>query len=294
MERTKNKPQSERQLAWKKRWYRFSRNYMSVSGLIIVAVVIIAAIFAQWITPYPEHAGAFTDYTNANMAPSASHIFGTDNIGRDIFTRVIFAFRNALKMAVIVLAISVPVGSVFGMIAGIRQGTWVDTVIMRFTDIFLSVPSMILALAIASILKPNMTNAMLAITVSWWPWYCRLAYGTARSISRENYVRYAELTGGSFAHIVFREILPNCISPILTKMTLDVGWVIMTGASLSYIGLGEQAPTPALGNMISAGIKYLPVQWWNTVFPAIGIIVIILGFNLLGDGVSDLLAVEEE
>lgn len=294
MEKTRNKPQSEKLLAWKKRWYRFSRNYMSVIGLVIVVLVILAAIFAPWITPYPEHAGAFTDYANANLAPSGSHIFGTDSVGRDILTRVIFAFRNALKMAVIVLVISVPIGSILGMIAGIRQGTWIDTVIMRFTDIFLSVPSMILALAIASILKPNLTNAMLAITISWWPWYCRLAYGTARSISRENYVRYAELTGGSFAHIVFKEILPNCISPILTKMTLDVGWVIMTGASLSYIGLGEQAPIPALGNMISSGIKYLPNQWWNTVFPAIGIIVIILGFNLLGDGVSDLLAVEEE
>ena len=294
MAKTQKKVQSIRSLTWKKRWYRFSRNYMSVIGLVIVVLVIIAAVFAEWITPYPEHASAFTDFANANNAPSAAHIFGTDNSGRDIFTRVIFAFRNALKMAVIVLAISVPVGSVLGIIAGIRQGTWIDTVIMRFTDIFLSVPSMILALAIASILKPNMTNAMLAITVSWWPWYCRLTYSTARSISRENYVRYAELTGGSFGHIVFKEILPNCISPILTKMTLDVGWVIMTGASLSYVGLGEQAPTPALGNMISGGIKYLPDQWWNTIFPALGIIVIILGFNLLGDGVSDLLAVEEE
>lgn len=288
------KKQSKKVLTWKKQWYRFSRNKMSVAGLVIVALVIFAAVFSPFITPYPQHAGAFTDYASANMAPGSEHLFGTDYIGRDILTRVIFAFRNALKMAVIVLVISVPVGSVLGMIAGIRQGTWIDTLIMRITDVFLSVPSMILALAIASILKPNLTNAMLAITISWWPWYCRLAYGTARSISRDNYVRYAELTGGSFAHIVFKEILPNCISPILTKMTLDVGWVIMTGASLSYVGLGEQAPVPALGNMISAGIKYLPNQWWNTVFPAIGIIVIILGFNLLGDGISDLLAVEED
>lgn len=289
-----DKMQSKRMLTWKKQWYRFSRNKMSVVGLIIVMLVVFAAIFSPLITPYPKHAGAFTDYASANMAPDAEHLFGTDYIGRDILTRVVFAFRNALKMAVIVLVISVPAGSVLGMVAGIRQGTWMDTLIMRITDVFLSVPSMILALAIASILKPNLTNAMLAITISWWPWYCRLAYGTARSISRDNYVRYAELTGGSFAHIVFKEILPNCISPILTKMTLDVGWVIMTGASLSYVGLGEQAPVPALGNMISAGIKYLPNQWWNTVFPAIGIIVIILGFNLLGDGISDLLAVEED
>lgn len=293
MVNSKTQSTGEQSNVWKKRWYRFSRNYMSVAGLAIVVVVILAAILANWITPYPQHASAFTDYSNANMPPSASHIMGTDSIGRDILTRIIFAFRNALKMAIVVLAISVPLGSVLGMIAGVRHGTWLDTLIMRITDVFLSIPSMILALAIASVLKPNLTNAMLAVTISWWPWYCRLAYGTASSISRENYVRYAELSGGGLSHIVFKEILPNCISPILTKMTLDVGWVIMTGASLSYIGLGEQAPTPALGNMISSGIKYLPQQWWNTVFPAIGIIVIILGFNLLGDGVGDLLSVED-
>lgn len=277
----------------KRNWYRFSRNRAALVGLIIVALVLLLALLAPLVTPYPEHAGPFTDFSNSNRPPSSAHWFGTDNMGRDLFTRIIFAFRSALIMAVIVLAISVPVGSLLGMVAGLAQGTLIDSIIMRTTDIFLSVPPLVLALAIAALLKPNLTNAMIAITIMWWPWYARLTYGTTTSLRQDNYVRYATLTGGSRAHIIGREVLPNCISPVVTKMTLDVGWVIMTGASLSFVGLGEQPPAPALGNMVSDGIKYLPTQWWMTLFPALAIIVIILGFNLLGDGISDILTVEE-
>lgn len=278
---------------WKRSWYRFSHNRLAVVGLVIVLLVLLAAAFAPYITPYPEHAGPFTDFGNSNKAPNSTHWFGTDNMGRDIFSRIVFAFRSALLMAVLVLAIAVPVGSLLGMIAGLAQGTLLDSILMRVTDIFLSVPPLVLALAIAALLKPNLTNAMIAITVMWWPWYARLTYGTTSSIRQDNYVRYATLSGGSRGHIIVREILPNCVSPIVTKMTLDVGWVIMTGASLSFVGLGEQPPAPALGNMVADGIKYLPTQWWMTVFPALAIIIIILGFNLLGDGISDVLTVEE-
>jgi peptide/nickel transport system permease protein len=268
-------------------WYKFSRNKLSVLGLILVIVSILLAVFALWITPYPEHAGAFVDYENASQAPSSANWFGTDIFGRDILTRVIFSFRGALYMSIIVLAISVPIGTLMGLIAG-YYGGWLETCIMRITDIFLSVPAVILALAIASVLEPNMTSSMIAVTAMWWPWYTRLVAGMAKSYSKEYFVKNAELIGASKFYILFREILPNCISPILTKMALDVGWVILLGATLSYCGLGEQPPAPAFGQMISDGSKYMPDLWWMTVYPSMAIAFIILGFNLLGDGISDM------
>lgn len=227
--------------------YKFSRNKLSVFGLILVCVSIFFAIFAEVIVPYPESIGSFVDYANASLPPSAEHWFGTDQVGRDVFSRVIFSFRGALIMSLVVLVISVPVGTILGLIAGYYHGTKIDAVIMRISDVFLSVPSLILALCIASILEPNMMNSMLAVTIMWWPWYTRLVYGQASSISEEYFVKNAELIGASKAHILFKEILPNCLSPIFTKMALDVGWVILMGASLSFVGLGEQPPTPAFG-----------------------------------------------
>jgi peptide/nickel transport system permease protein len=210
-------------------------------------------------------------------------------MGRDIFSRIIFAFRGALIMAVVVLALAVPPGVLLGLIAGYFQNTWIDTVIMRITDIFLGVPPLILALAIAAMLKPTLMNAMIAVTVMWWPWYTRLVYGMASSVRNEYFVIAADLTGASKFHILLREILLNCLSPVFTKMALDVGWVILIGASLSFVGLGEQPPIPALGQMVSDGARYMPTFWWMTIFPALAIVLAILGFNLMGDGLRDML-----
>lgn len=269
-------------------WYKFRRNKLSLVGLIIVLICIFCAIFAEFITPFPEHVREFVDYANASLAPNSTYWFGTDVFGRDIFTRVIFSFRGALVMAIMVLAISVPIGTITGLLAGYYHGTWVETVIMRITDVFLSIPPLILALSIASILEPNMTNSMIAITIMWWPWYTRLVYGMAVSYSKEYFVKNAELIGASKAHILIKEILPNCMSPVLTKMALDVGWVILQGASLSFVGLGEQPPTPAFGQMISDGSRYMPDMWWMTIFPSIGVAFTILGFNFMGDGIGDM------
>lgn len=213
-------------------------------------------------------------------------------MGRDLFSRIIGSFHNTLIMGVLVLVISVPIGFVIGVVAGYNKGRMIDTVLMRITDIFLSIPALVLAMAIASVMEPNLTNSMLAITIMWWPWYARLSYGVSSSLRAENYIIYAELAGASLPHIIFREILPNCLSSVLTKMTLDMGYVIIMGATLSYAGLGEQAPAPALGSMISSGVKYMPDQWWLTVFPALAIILIVLGFNLMGDGISNMLGTE--
>jgi len=277
-----------------KNWYKFSRNTLSIVGLVIVAGIIISAIFAPWITPYPKHAGPFVDFDNTGQPPSLQHLCGTDNMGRDIFSRIIFAFRGALIMAVVVLALAVPPGVLLGLIAGYFQNTWIDTVIMRITDVFLGVPPLILALAIAAMLKPTLMNAMIAVTVMWWPWYTRLVYGMASSVRNEYFVIAADLTGASKFHILFREILLNCLSPVFTKMALDVGWVILIGASLSFVGLGEQPPIPALGQMVSDGARYMPTFWWMTIFPALAIVLAILGFNLMGDGLRDMLETGRE
>ena len=274
----------------RKAWYRFSRNKLSVIGLIIVILVILSAVFAKQIIPYPEQCGAFTDFSIAKAAPNWQHLCGTDDVGRDIFSRILYAFRSAMLMAVVVLAISVPIGVFLGLLAGYKRGTWIEVVIMRVTDVFLSVPALLLALAVASVLEPSLTNSMLAITVMWWPWYTRLVYSMATSYRNENYVINADLIGANSAHIIFKEILPNCFSPIFTKVALDVGWVIMMDASLSFVGLGIQPPLPSLGQMVSNGMSYLPECWWMTVFPAIAIITIILGFNFLGDGIRDMLS----
>lgn len=276
----------------KRVWYKYSKSKISVIGLVIVVSVVLLAIFVPLIAPYPEHAGAYVDFTNAAKPPSAEHLLGTDTVGRDIFSRLLFCLRSTLVTSVLVLIISAPVGYIIGVIAGYMKGSFVDSLLMRITDIFLSIPPLVLALAIASVLEPNLTNSMLAITVMWWPWYARLAYGTASSLRQENYIIYAELTGAKLPYIIFKEFLPNSISPVLTKMTLDIGYVIIMGATLSFAGMGEQPPAPALGNMIAEGVKYMPDMWWLTVFPALTIVIIVLGFNLFGDGVSNVFDIE--
>ncbi len=277
----------------KKAWYKFSRNKMSVVGLVVIVLIILSAVFARIVAPYPKHAGAFVNYAEANLPPGWHHLLGTDVFGRDILSRIIFAFRGALIMGVGVLVMVVPIGTVIGLIAGYMKGSLIETILMRITDIFLALPPLILALAVCAVMRPTLFNSMMAVCISWWPWYARLVYGMASSLRNEVYVRAAELIGESRFHIIFREILPNCLAPIFTKMMLDMGWVILTGASLSFVGLGEQPPTPALGTMVSDGAKYLPDYWWISIFPAIAIMIIVLAFNLLGDGVKDMLSTEE-
>jgi peptide/nickel transport system permease protein len=275
-------------------WYKFSRNPLSIVGGATVLIIILLAIFAPYVTPYPDHATKpFTDFTNASLPPSWEHLFGTDQIGRDIFSRTIFGFRFSLTMGMVVLGLVVPPGVLLGLVAGYYQGTRLDAIIMRITDIFLAVPPLVLALAIASVLEPNLINSMVAVSLMWWPWYTRLVYGLASALRNEFFVSSAEVTGASAFHILFREILPNCLSPIFTKMSLDMGWVIIIGASLSFVGLGVQAPKPGLGTMVADGSRYLPDQWWISIFPALAIVAVVLGFNLLGDGLRDLFAAEE-
>lgn len=273
-------------------WFKYRRSKGAVLGLILVIIIIFAAVFALQIVPYPDDVGASTNFTNRMQAPSWQHLFGTDQVGRDVFSRVIYSIRSALLMSLMVLALSVPFGFILGVVAGYNKGSLLDSVIMRITDIFISIPPIVLALAIASIMEPSLRNSMLAITVLWWPWYTRIGYGIASSQRTENYIAYAELNGANVFYVLFKEILPNCLGPVLTKVALDICWVIMMGATLSYVGMGEQAPAPALGNMISSGLTYLPQYWWLVVFPALTIVFIVFSFNLVGDGISDIFAEE--
>lgn len=278
----------------RRNWYKFSRNSLSIIGLVVVCIIVFVAIFAPYISPHPESAGKFINFYEASQSPSLVHLCGTDVFGRDVLTRIFFGYRFSLMMGIVVLSLVVPVGVILGLIAGYYRDSWLDTVIMRITDIFVAVPPLILALAVCSVLTPGIFHAMMAVSLMWWPWYTRMVYGVASSLKGEFFVQAAEVTGASRTHILFREILPNCIAPIFTKMSLDMGWVILIGASLSFVGLGAQAPTADLGSMVADGSKYLPDQWWIALFPAFAIMLVVLAFNLLGDGIRDMLGAEGE
>ncbi len=277
----------------RKLWYKFSLNKVSVAGLAIILIILFVAVFYEFIAPYPEDIGSVVKFNEANQGPSLSHLMGTDTTGRDIFSRICYAFRGAFTMGIGCLAVVVPLGGILGLIAGYFNGKFVSNFIMRLADVFLALPALILVMCVSSIMKPTLMNAMLALCVSWWPWYTRLVNNIVVSSRNEVYIRAAEVTGASNAHILFREILPNALGPVLTKVTLDMGWAIMAGATLSYLGMGEQPPTPSLGAMVSDGVAYLPDQWWMSIFPALAIMLIVLGFNLAGDGIKDMLSDNE-
>ena len=274
-------------------WYRFSRNYLSIIGLIIVTIILFIAIFAPFIAPHPEAVSRYINFSEAKKPPSSSYPFGTDIFGRDILTRTLYALRISLLMAFVVILLSVPMGVTLGLVAGYFQGTWIDTIIMRITDVSFAVPALVLALAICSILPRNLTTTMIAIALLWWKGYCRMVYGVVTSIKGEFFIQAVELIGAGKLHILFGEILPNCLAEILTKMTLDIGAIILIGSSLSFVGLGAQPPTADLGSMIAGGVKYLPEHWWMTFFPGVTLVIIVLGCNLFGDGIHSIVIVEE-
>jgi len=269
-------------------WYKFSRNSLSIVGMISVFIIIFLAVFAPY-SPYPESAGNYINFTESSQPPSSDHFCGTDVFGRDVFSRILFGLRLSLLMGIVVLSISVPIGVFAGLVAGYFRGRLISLLIMRIVDICVAIPALLMALVICSILTPDVFNAMMAISIGWWAWYARMIYGIVSSIRGEFYIQAAEVSGASYGHILFKEILPNCLSPIFTKMSLDMGTVILIGASLSFVGLGAQPPTPDLGTMVSDGARFLPDQWWIAIFPAFAIVIIVLSFNLTGDGVRDML-----
>lgn len=278
---------TSRQMAW----FRFRRNPAALIGATIVISVTLLAIFAPILSPSPQSAGSFVDFAHRHHPPSAEFWFGTDNVGRDIFTRVIFGYRISLSLVVGVLGFAVPFGVTLGLLAGYFGGR-TEFIIMRFTDVMLAIPPLAMALAITAVLSPSLVNAMIAITMLWWTWHTRLIFRIVKAQMSEDYVEAAKVAGASHAHIMFRELLPNCISAISVKISLDAGFVILFGAALSFLGLGVHPPTPDLGTMVSTGSEYLPEFWWEALMPGLAILYAILGFNLLGDGLRDMMDVE--
>ena len=266
-------------------------NPMSLAGVILIALVVLSAVFADLVAPFPSHRGAVVDFANFNQPPGWPNIMGTDLVGRDLFSRILYAYRISLILGVVVLVLAVPVGVVAGLAAGYIGGR-TQFVLMRTTDVFLSIPPLVLAMSIMGVLEPTLANGMMAVTAMWWPWYSRLVFNITIAEKEECYVLAAELIGASRLHVMFREILPNCFPAIVTKMTLDLGFVILIASSLSFLGLGVQPPTPDLGSMVAQGASYLPDSWWLTVFPGLAILVAVFGFNLLGDALRDILGAE--
>jgi peptide/nickel transport system permease protein len=264
------------------------RDRLAVLGAVIVVLVVLMALLAQWLAPHPADAGTATDPVNSLLAPSWSHPFGTDTVGRDILSRVIFGARTSLRIAIESLAIAALIGIPLGVAAGYLGG-WVDDVIMRITDIFLAFPALLLALALVAVINPSVGNASIAIAVTWWPWYTRLIRAQASAIASTGYVASARALGVSGWRIALRHVLPNSVAPVVVQLSLDFGGVILTAAALSFLGLGAQDPTAEWGLMVSQGQALFATNWWVVTFPGAAILITALGFNLLGDGLRTVL-----
>ncbi len=263
------------------------RDPLSSISTVIIVIVFLVAIFANQVAPFPEEGKGKTNAPNTLMSPSSEHWFGTDKLGRDILSRVILGARSALVIPMGVVLFAVIIGAPLGALAGYKGG-WVDEVIMRITDLFLAFPSLLLAMAIASALGRGLDKAAIALIISWWPWYTRIARGVTVSLRERYFVEAAQAVGVSEAVIIFRHILPNTISPILVQATVDMGTVILAMGGLAFLGLGTQPPAPDWGLMVSDGRNYILDQWWIATFPGMAIFIVVLAFNLLGDTLRDI------
>ena len=255
------------------------------AGGMIALLIVLVALAAPLLAPYPPDA---THPEMALQAPSLHHLFGTDQVGRDVFSRVIYGARVSPLVALLVLAFACAVGIPLGVLAGYFGGAG-DEVIMRVTDIFLAFPSLLLALAFAAVLPPSLTSLTIAITITWWPWYARLVRGQAASVAGRPYVESCRALGIPSWRILLRHVLPNSVTPVIVQVSLDFGGVILTASALSFLGLGAQDPTPDWGLMVAEGENYFTTQWWLVTFPGLAILVTALAFTLLGDGLRDVL-----
>ncbi|HEX5327927.1 MAG TPA: ABC transporter permease [Acetobacteraceae bacterium] len=281
-------PASRRQAAWGRTyrgWLLFRRNTLAMVGLVTVVVLVIASLAAPLITPYNP---AAQQLSNRLAAPSAAHWFGTDELGRDLYTRIIYGGRITLGMVVAVVALVAPVGLVVGSVAGYLGG-FVDRALMRVTDVFLAFPRLILALAFVAALKPGITSAVFAIALTSWPAYARLARADTLTIRNTDFIAAMRLTGAWPGRIIVRHVMPLCLSSVIVRVTLDMSGIILTAAGLGFLGMGAQPPTPEWGTMIAATRGYILQQWWVPTIPGVAILVASLAFNLLGDGMRDVL-----
>ncbi|MBZ9705864.1 ABC transporter permease [Mesorhizobium sp. ESP7-2] len=267
-------------------WRRFSANRLAFVGLLIIIALLLVAALAGVLAPYSP---TFGDLKNARLlAPSGQYWFGTDDLGRDIYSRILYGSRWTLYVVVLVAIIAAPIGLLVGTVAGYAGG-WTDAVLMRITDIFLAFPKLVLALAFVAALGPGIENAVLAIAITSWPPYARIARAETLTVRNSDYIKAVQLMGASPFRIVLRHIMPLCISSLIVRVTLDMAGIILTAAGLGFLGLGAQPPLPEWGTMIASGRRFILDQWWVAGAPGFAILIVSLGFNLLGDGLRDAL-----
>lgn len=270
---------------WRVAWKRLSKNKLALLGLGIVIFFVLVAIFAPYITPYPWNE---VDLSRALQPPSWKHLLGTDEFGRDIFSRIIYGTRVSLQFAFFAQLISISIGTLLGLIAGFYGG-WMDDLIMRVVEILFAFPFLLFVIAVVSTLGTGIQNLYLAVALIGWAGVSRIVRGQVLSLRERDFVVGAHAIGASIWRILFRHILPNALSPIIIEATLGVGGMIMLEAGLSFLGLGVQAPTPSWGSMVQAGLAYMRSCWWYPIAPGIVIMIVVFGFNLLGDGLRDAL-----
>jgi peptide/nickel transport system permease protein len=261
------------------------RNPMTLAGLTVISVLMIVALFAPWIA---SHDPLQQDLTRALQAPGAAHWFGTDEYGRDVFSRLVYGSRITLYIVLLVTVIVGPIGLLIGTVSGYFGG-WVDSLFMRITDIFISFPSLVLALAFIAALGPGLEHAVIAIALTAWPPIARLARAETLSLRNADFVVAVKLQGGSPLRIIGRHIIPMCLSSVIIRLTMNMASIILTAAALGFLGLGAQAPLPEWGAMISSGRRYMLESWWLVAAPGATIMLVSLAFNLLGDGLRDVL-----
>ncbi|MBI2528844.1 MAG: ABC transporter permease [Candidatus Rokubacteria bacterium] len=256
-------------------------------GLAIIVVLIVAASFAPWLATHPDAAWEMSP-SKRLLPPGDTYWFGTDRMGGDIYSRVLFGARITLMIALIAVGASLVIGVPIGLVAG-WYGNWLGDALMRTSDIFLAVPQIVLAIAIAQTLGPSIENVILALSLTYWPWFTRLVYAETRSLKNEVFIESSVALGVPSWRITLFHVLPNVASPIIVRTSLGMGFTILTAASLGFLGLGAQPPTPEWGRMISESREFLPDAWWYVLAPGLAILLVVLGFNLLGDGLRDVL-----
>lgn len=266
-------------------WYKLKQNKMTLVGFAILLLIVLLSIIVPFLSPYDPNK---VDLINKFQAPSASHWFGTDEVGRDIFTRIFYGAILSLGLGIFIIFIAALLGTLIGSVSGYLGGM-VDTIIMRLVDMVLAFPSLILAMSLAAVLGPNIQNAMLAIAIVKVPVYIRLARAEALGLKEKLFVKSAETFGINKARIIMKHIIPNAISPVIIQATLDIGDTILLIATLGFLGLGAQPPTPEWGAMISIGWTYLLTYWWYPVFPGLFLFLAAGALNLIGDGIRDVL-----
>jgi len=266
-------------------WRKFARDVSAVIGLVIVLATVLVAAVAPSVAPYPDD--AYESHPLQRLqAPSRAFPFGTDNLGRDVFSRVLLGSRAALAVAVLVVSAAMVIGVPLGLVAGYHRGVISDA-IMRVTDVFLAVPQLILALALAQLLSPSLENAMLALTLTYWPFFTRIVYAEARRLRVSVFVEALQGLNASAFRIMFAHILPNAAPPIIIRATIGMGFTILSAAVLGFLGMGATPPDPEWGLTVAESRQYLPEAWWFATFPGIAIFLVVFGFNLLGDGLRD-------